>query len=177
MYSDIAKNGAAGDAQYAKRWFPMAVVAKQIGAYTGLVSAYNTAKGTFNDEAGKYNDVIKDMKDYAADTNAFKAAKKFDLPKRPSGPSRLHEYKGLRTAAWANVKTWTFVAGQDSQLTGVTADEVVIAGSHSGGWGSFTAGILGTGSADAAHSFGCFGWSKLGTATGEDADAEKRSYV
>jgi len=177
QYVDITKNASAGDMRYAKRWFPMAVVAQQLAGYTALVGAYDVAKGSFNTEAAAYNTVAKDMKAYNDDTNAFKAAKKFDLPARPTPPTRLHAYAGLRVAPYASSKDWTWLSSPNTNLGSVTATDVVIAGSHSGGWGSFTAGILGTGTAKAAHSFGCFGWSELGTTSTTDADAEKHSYL
>lgn len=151
----------------------MAVVQSQITAYNSLVSSYNSAKSTFNTDAKKYNDEVKALKAYIADTNVFKAAKKFDVPKRPNAPTRLHAYDGLRVAPWASTSAWTYSG--TSNLASVTQNDVVIDGSRSGGWGSFTAGLLPTTTEAAGHSFGCFGWSEV--ATGKDPDGEKRSYL
>lgn len=96
-------------------------------AYNALVTAYNNAVGSYNTEKTAYNTVVGDLKTYTDDTNAFKAAKTFDVPTRPNKPNQLHAYDGLRVSPYASTTSWTF-GGTNSQLTSVIQEDVVISG-------------------------------------------------
>lgn len=124
--------------------------------------------------AADYNKKVKAAKDFNTRfaANSLIAMEEHPIPARPVYPTRLHAYDGYSVAHYDKTSSWTTFSGT-SNLTGVVAGDVVIDGSHSGGWGSFTAGILSTATVKAAHSFGVFGWSD----SASDTNAEKYSYL
>lgn len=141
-----------------KAWFPVGVAAAEIAEYNVRKTAYTAAYASYDALRTAYNTKLADSQ-VAKDAFAemFSPSEPVVVPARPSMPTDLGAYAGLRQRAWAASQT-VATAGTASQQ--VAATDFVVDGSHSGGWGAFTMGLLPhqTSTDGMQKSFGVFGW-------------------
>lgn len=103
-------------------------------------------KGIYDPLKTKYDEAGEARKKCFADAVAGVNCWELKFPARPTLPTVLAGYTGLRAAQHSATKDYTFAAGATlpdtmTATTGLQANEFVVDGGYGGGWGAWTMGL------------------------------------